>query len=212
MFIDNFAYQVVLRVNDEATCAKIEKILGSATKQHKTMSVTGNIGEAVHRGENVSVGDFARALMTADEIRRMPEDECLLISSGMAPYKGKKIMYYQDERFRKFYLDKKGKILPPPELAQNLPHFTKENYRGIDREGWMLLRGADEAKKGSDDYIQSDSETKENVKEREAEKKDSGYLDDKPREEGKNDVEKKDVEKEKAESAQSYADAFFSSF
>lgn len=216
IFIDNFAYQVVLRVSEPGTCEKIEKTLGNATKQHETMSVTGNIGEAVHRGENVSVGDYGRALMTADEIRRMPNDEFLLIASGMAPYKGKKIMYYQDERFRKFYLDKKGKILPPPDLAQNLPHFTKEKYIGIDREGWMLLRGADEAKKGSDDYIQSDKEAneKELDKERSEDGKDAGYLDDKPREEGEKSVEKKDEEKmkEKAESAQTYADAFFSTF
>ena len=152
MFIDNFAYQVVLRVNDEQTSQKIERILGQQTVRHKRTSFSKKRDVLVHDGENITIEDTGRPLMTSDEIRTMGDNECIIIQSGEHPYKGKKIRYYLDDRFRKLYIGKNGKNLPVPLIKDNLPHkqeYEKNNegekseYIGIDGEGWHQLLGAD---------------------------------------------------------------------
>lgn len=188
MFIDNFAYQIILRVNDEATCQKIERILGQSTEKHTSMSFSGNMGQIVHSGENIQTNIMGRSLMTAEEIRTMPENECLIISSGMHPYKGKKVRYYLDDRFTRHYIGRNGKKLPVPRIEDNYPHADKDGRsHGIDGEGWMLLKGVDEARAGSNDYIEGDGSNGRGAKkdepsaeERMADGQDD-YLDDESR-------------------------------
>lgn len=159
MFVDNFAFQVILRVNDEGTSNKIEKILGQTTKQHKETSFSGNNALMSSTSNTRSVREMGRSLLTSEEIRTMPDDEALVIQSGQHPYKAKKIMYYLDDRFRRFYVGKDGKNLKPPKIADNYPHpetfvwpdaeAKKKNdiaraiLPGIDSEGWHELMGAD---------------------------------------------------------------------
>lgn len=145
VFIDNFAYQVVLRVNDESTCAKIERILGQSTEKHTSMSFSGQMGQIVHSGENVQTTIMGRSLMTAEEIRTMPENDCLIISSGEPPYRGRKIRYYMDPRFIPLFKDRRGRALPPPPIAENYPHpeaIEGDLNHGVDDEGWFALKGA----------------------------------------------------------------------
>lgn len=146
MFIDNFAYQVILRVNDEQTSQKIERILGQKTVRHRRTTISGKRDLLTHDGESISVDDTGRALMTSDEIRTMGDNDCIIIQSGEHPYKGKKIRYYLDDRFRKLYIGENGKYLTVPELKDNLPHADvrcNNEYIGVDNEGWHELLGAD---------------------------------------------------------------------
>ena len=161
MFVDNFAFQVILRVNDEGTSQKIEKILGQATERHKETSFSGNNALMSSTSNTMSVREMGRSLLTSEEIRTMPDDEAIIIQSGQHPYRAKKIMYYLDDRFRKFYVDKNGKTLPPPKLGDNFPHpetfiwqdekakkehdVSRASFPGIDNEGWHELMGADAA-------------------------------------------------------------------
>lgn len=177
VFIDNFAYQVILRVNDESTCAKIERILGQGTKQHRSTSFSGNMNVLVHSGENVNVQELGRSLMTAEEVRTMPDNDCLIISSGEHPYKAKKIRYFMDERFRRLYLDRKGKKLPPPDVHENYPHPEAIHdgiNDGVDNYGWHYLKGAEEF------YEKDDDEEEEEYYEEEINKKSAhdDYIED----------------------------------
>ena len=159
MFIDNFAYQVVLRVNDEQTSQKIERILGQQTVQHRRTSVSGKRDTLAHESENVSWELVGRPLMTSEEIRTMGDNDCIIIQSGEHPYKGKKIRYYLDKRFRKLYVGPDGKNLPSPKVEDNLPHHTgplDDGYNGVDGEGWLEMLGVDSyeltrEKKGKDE-------------------------------------------------------------
>lgn len=159
MFVDNFAFQVILRVNDEGTSQKIEKILGQATKQHTTTSFSGNnaLMSSTSNTRNTSI--MGRSLLTSEEIRTMPDDEAIIIQSGQHPYRAKKVMYYLDKRFRRFYVDAKGHNMKPPKVEDNFPHpetfvypdeearrrrdLSKAVFPGIDNEGWHELMGAD---------------------------------------------------------------------
>ena len=159
MFVDNFAFQVILRVNDEGTSQKIEKILGQATKQHKSTSFSGNNALMSSTSNTRNVTEAGRSLLTSEEIRTMPDDEAIIIQSGQHPYRAKKIMYYLDDRFRRFYVDRHGHNMKPPKIEDNFPHpetfiypdkesqrkkdISKAIFPGIDTEGWHELMGAD---------------------------------------------------------------------
>lgn len=159
LFTDNFAYQVILRVNDPQTCKKVEEMLGQETKKHTKLNSSGNMGNIVHKHESLDTSELGRSLMTAEEVRTLPEQECIVIMSGSHPYRAKKIRYYLDDRFKKFYLSDngKGKLLPPPTLDGNYPHPETIEYgkgkdkdkivniTGLDREGWSLLLGVNTA-------------------------------------------------------------------
>ena len=150
-FTDNFAYQVILRVNEQKTCEKISSMLGKETKRQKKLGTSGSIYTATSQSTNMNIEQLGRELMTAEEVRTMPDNDCLIFSSGNHPYRAKKIRYYLDERFRKFYLDKNGKVLPAPEtpedLEANQPHKDAVDENGlrigVDDEGWHLLLGFD---------------------------------------------------------------------
>ena len=183
-FTDNFAYQVILRVNEQKTCEKISSMLGKETKRQKKMSTSGNVYAIAGNSNSFNVEQVGRELMTAEEVRTMPDDDCLIFSSGCHPYKAKKIRYYLDDRFRRLYLDRNGNVLPPPNspeaLEENQPHpeAVDENNRriGIDDEGWHLLLGFDGIEeqveisrvestedKPEDDFIQDEVEAVDKI-------------------------------------------------
>lgn len=144
LFTDNFAYQIILRVNDPNTCRKVEEMLGQGTVQRSSASFSGNSNQVMLRGTNISVQEYGRSLMTAEEVRTMDDNDMIIISSGHHPYKGKKIRYYLDDRFTPLYKDSKGKLLPPPPISENRPHEDVDKNGkliGTDGEGWHELPG-----------------------------------------------------------------------
>jgi type IV secretion system protein VirD4 len=106
--LDNSHIRVTYAANDPVTAEKISDVVGEATltKRHKTFSAATLLGG---RSVTESEQEFGRPLLTADEVLRLPYDEAILLVSGMAPYRAKKVMYYLDPRFR----DRAG--LPPPD-------------------------------------------------------------------------------------------------
>lgn len=148
VFTDNFAYQLILKVQELKTAEKISAMLGKETKRQKKLGTSGSVYSLAGNNTSLNVEQVGRELMTAEEVLHLGDNDCLLFVSGEHPYKAKKIRYYLDKRFRKFYLDKDGKILPPPEskkdLEENQPHPNAkkgEKRVGVDDEGWLLLLG-----------------------------------------------------------------------
>ena len=153
LFTDNFGYQIILRTNDDATCKKIENMLGQGTVKHTRMNTSGNLGQLVYQHESMDTQELGRSLMTAEEVRSMDDSEELIFVSGMHPYKAKKVRYYLDDRFTPLYRTKngKGEMYPPARLEENYPHpenLEKDTKTGkmiakcgLDREGWHLLLG-----------------------------------------------------------------------
>lgn len=150
LFTDNCAYQVILRVNDPDTGKKIEQILGHETRMLQSVSFSGNVEQSMHKGENISMHQMGRALMTAQEILTMPFDEVLILASGEQPYRGKKIMYFMDRRFTSRYLDSRGRVIKPPVIDEKqLPH-PEAGKGGIDPEHWNALCEKNKTKKISE--------------------------------------------------------------
>lgn len=195
LFTDNFAYQVILRVNDPVTCKKIEEMLGQKTERYKKMNTSGNMGEIIHRHESFDIQELGRSLMTAEEVRTMPDDEEVIIASGMHPYKAKKVRYYLDRRFTPLYKTKNGKGSPYPEpkLEDNYPHpeiLDKDPKTGklimkggLDREGWHLLLGF------KTDHMLLDNSSKDDGEEKFYVESDTQILDDRVENNQKNGTE-----------------------
>ena len=106
--LDNSHIRVTYAANDEITARRISDLVGQATltKRQRSFSAAKLLGG---RSVSESEQEFARPLLTADEVLRLPYDEAILLVSGMAPYRGKKLMYYLDPRFSA----RAG--LPPPD-------------------------------------------------------------------------------------------------
>jgi type IV secretory pathway TraG/TraD family ATPase VirD4 len=49
---------------------------------------------------NASSQEVARELMNPDELMKLPPTEALILNQGMPAYIAKKVVYYQDKRFR----------------------------------------------------------------------------------------------------------------
>ena len=106
--LDNSHIRVTYAANDEITAKRISDLVGQATltKRQKSFSAAKFLsGRSVSESEQ----EFARPLLTADEVLRLPFDEAILLVSGMAPYRAKKLMYYLDPRFKR-----PRQELPPP--------------------------------------------------------------------------------------------------
>jgi type IV secretion system protein VirD4 len=83
--------------NRAETAKTISELMGLTTASKKQRSLS---GKGVFGARSVSESDqeFARPLMTPDEVLRLPFDDALLFVGGMPPYRGRKVMYYLDRR------------------------------------------------------------------------------------------------------------------
>jgi type IV secretion system protein VirD4 len=109
--LDNSHIRVTYAANDEITARRISDLVGQATltKRQRSFSAAKLLGG---RSVSESEQEFARPLLTADEVLRLPYDDAILLVSGMAPYRAKKLMYYLDPRLS-------GRAgLPPPDTAR----------------------------------------------------------------------------------------------
>lgn len=107
---DNCDLRLTYHANEPSTGEYVSKELGTATYQKRSESVSGEAGVVFGKKQSsTSMQEHARPLMTADEVGRLPRDQAILFGGGAAPYRGKKVIYYDDERFKA-----RAAIPPPP--------------------------------------------------------------------------------------------------
>jgi type IV secretion system protein VirD4 len=109
--VDNCHVRMAYAANRAETAKTISELMGQTTASKKQRSLS---GKGVFGARSVSESDqeFARPLMTPDEVLRLPFDDALLFVGGMPPYRGRKVMYYLDRRLA----PRAG--LAPPESAR----------------------------------------------------------------------------------------------
>lgn len=94
----NCHVQVAYAPNKLETMELLSKLAGQATVRTEQRSYSG--GRFGWRGNvQVSVTETERALLTPDEVRRLPADDALIFVAGHPPIYGKKIKYYEDPTF-----------------------------------------------------------------------------------------------------------------
>jgi type IV secretion system protein VirD4 len=87
--------------NDLGTAEEISRLIGQANVRHEHRTQTGG-------GGSISEPEVGRALMTADEVRRMSVDEVLIFARGHRPIRAPLLKYHEQPYFKRLV-----EIAPP---------------------------------------------------------------------------------------------------
>ncbi len=105
--LDNCHVRVTFATNDERTAKRISETLGTATELREQRNYAGHrlapwLGHLM-----VSRQETARPLLTPGEVMQLPSDESVVMLSGLAPIRAKKLRYFTDTNFQ-------SRVLPAP--------------------------------------------------------------------------------------------------
>ena len=126
--LDNCHVRVTFATNDERTAKRISETLGTATELRAQRNYAGHrlapwLGHLM-----VSRQETARPLLTPGEVMQLPPDDAVVMVSGQAPIRAKKLRYYADANFKR-------RVLAPPVLASG-PYVDVPTRRADD---WSAL-------------------------------------------------------------------------
>ncbi len=131
--LDNCHVRIAFSSNDERTARRISDALGTATELRAQRNYAGHRLSPWLSHVMVSRQETARPLLTPGEVMQLPPADELVLVSGLAPIRAKKIRYYEDRNFT-------GRVLPSPELTPGSyrdrpparPHAWAGQVRDID--------------------------------------------------------------------------------
>lgn len=131
--LDNCHVRVAFATNDERTARRISDALGTATEQRAMRNYAGHRLAPWLAHVMVSRQETARPLLTPGEVMQLSPDEQIVLVSGHAPIRARKLRYYRDRNFT-------ARLAPAPVLAQG-PYGDRPTPRADD---WVnQLRGTD---------------------------------------------------------------------
>ena len=143
--LDNCHVRVCFSTNDERTAKRVSDALGTATEQRAMRNYAGHRLAPWLAHVMVSRQETARPLLTPGEIMQLPPSDEIVMVSGLAPIRAKKLRYYKDSNFT-------ARVLPPP-LLTDVDYLDRPLSRGHD---WTDRIGAADARLG-EQYV-SDGE------------------------------------------------------
>ena len=125
--LDNCHVRVAFSSNDERTAKRISDALGTATEQRAMRNYAGHRLAPWLAHVMVSRQETSRPLLTPGEVMQLaPADELVLIS-GLAPIRARKLRYFEDRNFV-------GRVLPAPALSAELyadrPQARSDDWSG----------------------------------------------------------------------------------
>lgn len=145
--LDNCHVRVAFATNDERTARRISDALGVATEQRAMRNYAGHRLAPWLAHVMVSRQETARPLLTQGEVMQLPSTDELVLISGLAPIRARKLRYYEDRNFR-------GRVAPPPALDHDgyvdRPEPRADDWSGLVRQTDTRLGTADEAAKPDD--------------------------------------------------------------
>ena len=93
--IGNCDTQLFLGSQSIKTCEYISKSLGQKTIRYKSKSISKDSKEREKQGVSISEQIQGRELMTVDELKRLPNDDEILIIRSLKPIRAKKAWYFK---------------------------------------------------------------------------------------------------------------------
>jgi type IV secretion system protein VirD4 len=111
--LDNCHVRVAFSTNDDRTAKRISDALGTATEQRAMRNYAGHRLAPWLAHVMVSRQETARPLLTPGEVMQLPAGEELVLVSGLAPIRARKLRYYEDRNFAR-------RVFKPPVLAAGL--------------------------------------------------------------------------------------------
>jgi len=97
--LDNCHVRIAFSSNDERTAKRISDALGTATELRAQRNYAGHRLSPWLSHVMVSRQETARPLLTPGEVMQLPPADELVLVSGLAPIRAKKLRYYEDHNF-----------------------------------------------------------------------------------------------------------------
>ncbi|GLS33450.1 type IV secretion system protein VirD4 [Mesorhizobium albiziae] len=97
--LDNCHVRIAFSSNDERTAKRISDALGTATELRAQRNYAGHRLAPWLSHVMVSRQETARPLLTPGEVMQLPSADELVLVSGLAPIRAKKLRYYEDRNF-----------------------------------------------------------------------------------------------------------------
>ncbi|WP_136661656.1 conjugal transfer protein TraG [Nitratireductor sp. XY-223] len=110
--LDNCHVRIAFSSNDERTAKRISDALGTATELRAMRNYAGHRLAPWLSHVMVSRQETARPLLTPGEVMQLPPADELVLVSGLAPVRAKKLRYYDDRNFTE-------RVMPAPGLSEN---------------------------------------------------------------------------------------------
>ncbi len=127
--LDNCHVRVSFATNDERTAKRVSDALGMATEIRAMKNYAGSRLSPWLGHLMISRQETARPLLTPGEIMQLPPDDEIVMISGSAPVRAKKVRYYEDPELA-------GRILPPPRFSGANTPPTPTEPTNIRRDAW----------------------------------------------------------------------------
>jgi type IV secretion system protein VirD4 len=131
--LDNCHVRIAFSSNDERTAKRISDALGTATELRAQRNYAGHRLAPWLSHVMVSRQETARPLLTPGEVMQLPPADELVLVSGLAPIRAKKLRYYEDGNFI-------ARVLPAPALFDS-GYMDRPPTRSDDWSG--QVRGTD---------------------------------------------------------------------
>lgn len=122
--LDNCHVRIAFSSNDERTAKRISDALGTATELRAQRNYAGHRLAPWLSHVMVSRQETARPLLTPGEVMQLPPADELVMVSGLAPIRAKKLRYYEDRNFG-------ARVMPPPVLGDG-PYQDRPESRADD--------------------------------------------------------------------------------
>ena len=123
--LDNCHVRVTFSTNDERTAKRFSDALGSKTELRSQKNYTGHRLAPWLSHMMVARQETQRPLMTPGEIMQMPPADQIVMISGVAPIKAKKLRYYADRNFTERQLAASASI-PDGEIVSGIQFDVSE--------------------------------------------------------------------------------------
>ncbi len=130
--LDNCHVRVAFATNDERTAKRVSDALGTATELRAMKNYAGHRLSPWLGHLMVSRQETARPLLTPGEVMQLPPADELILVSGAAPIRAKKVRYFKDGRLA-------GRVGPPP-ASVALAAQTPDPWSGL---ATTLMDGGD---------------------------------------------------------------------
>jgi type IV secretion system protein VirD4 len=98
--LDNCHVRIAFASNDERTAKRISDALGTATEQRAMRNYAGHRLSPWLAHVMVSRQETSRPLLTPGEVMQLAPTDELVLLSGLAPIRAKKLRYFEDRNFR----------------------------------------------------------------------------------------------------------------
>lgn len=110
--LDNCHVRIAFSSNDERTAKRISDALGTATELRAQRNYAGHRLSPWLSHVMVSRQETARPLLTPGEVMQLPPPDELVLVSGLAPIRAKKLRYFHDHNFT-------SRVMEAPLLADH---------------------------------------------------------------------------------------------